>query len=146
MIRNFKKEDTTKVMTIWTKGNFKAHNFIEKDYWLMNFNKVKEEFLELAKTYVYMELDEIKGFISILEEGHIGALFVREDSKRQGIGRKLINHCKDMYENLTLEVYDQNIDAILFFMAMDFRNVKVKIDEKTSEKEYVMEWKDERDK
>ena len=32
MIRKFKKEDTTKVMSIWTKGNFKAHNFIEKDY------------------------------------------------------------------------------------------------------------------
>ena len=68
MIRNFKKEDTTKVMTIWTKGNFKAHDFIEKDYWLLNFNKVKEEYLELAKAYVYTELDEIKGGQPIIDE------------------------------------------------------------------------------
>lgn len=143
MIRNFRKEDTTKIMTIWTKGNFKAHDFIEKDYWLMNFNKVKKEYLEEAKTYVYAELDEIEGFISILDDGHIGALFVKEDCKRQGIGRKLINHCKEKYNRLTLEVYDQNIDAIMFYMAMGFKNVKVQIDENTNEKEYVMEWKNE---
>lgn len=144
MIRNFKKEDTTKIMTIWTKGNFQAHNFIEKDYWLMNFNKVKDEYLEKAKTYVYTELNDIKGFISVLDNGYVGALFVKEDCKRQGIGRKLINHCKDMYDKLTLKVYDQNIDAILFYMALDFRNIKVQIDEKTGEKEYVMEWNKEK--
>ena len=42
MIRNLQQEDITKVMTIWTKGNFTAHDFIEKDYWLENFNKVKK--------------------------------------------------------------------------------------------------------
>ena len=59
MIRKFKPEDTTKVMTIWTKGNFKAHDFIEKDYWLMNFNRVKEEYLLKSETYVYVENNEI---------------------------------------------------------------------------------------
>ena len=46
MIRKFKEEDTVKVMTIWTKGNFQAHSFIDKDYWLLNFNKVKDEYLK----------------------------------------------------------------------------------------------------
>ena len=55
MIRKFKEEDTTKVMTIWTKGNFKAHDFIEKDYWLKNFNQVKNEYLSKSETYVYTE-------------------------------------------------------------------------------------------
>ena len=42
MIRKFKEEDTVKVMTIWTRGNFQAHPFIDKDYWLLNFNRVKD--------------------------------------------------------------------------------------------------------
>ena len=67
MIRKFKEEDTTKVMTIWTKGNFKAHGFIDKDYWLLNFNRVKTEYLVKSETYVYTENDEIKGFISLLK-------------------------------------------------------------------------------
>lgn len=92
MIRKFKEGDTTKVMTIWTKGNFKAHNFIDKDYWLLNFNRVKNEYLMKAETYVYTQNNEIKGFISLLNNEYIGALFVDLNSQREGIGRKLINY------------------------------------------------------
>ena len=142
MIRKFKIEDTTKVMTIWTKGNFKAHDFIEKDYWLINFNKVKNEYLLQSETYVYVENNEIKGFISLLEEGYVGALFVKDEFKRQGIGRKLINYCKEINNKLKLKVYEKNINAILFYVAMGFKNTKIGIDEETKEKEYEMEWKD----
>lgn len=144
MIRKFKIEDTTKVMTIWTKGNFKAHNFIEKDYWLMNFNRVKNEYLLQSTTYVYIEDGEIKGFISLLEEGYIGALFVKEEFKRQGIGRKLINYCKERNNRLTLNVYEKNINAILFYVSMGFKNKKIGINNETKEKEYEMEWKREK--
>ena len=141
MIRKFKEDDTVKVMTIWTKGNFKAHPFIEKDYWLENFNKVKEEYLWKAETYVYTEDDEIKGFISLLDGGYIGALFVKTDSLRQGIGKRLLNYVKEKYDKLTLNVYEKNVDATLFYVAMGFKNKKIQIDENTGEKEYIMEWK-----
>lgn len=140
MIRRFKEEDTAKVMTIWTKGNFKAHNFIDKDYWLLNYNKVKDEYLKKSETYVYTENDEIKGFISLLDGVYIGALFVRLDSQRQGIGRKLINFCKEKYDKLTLSVYEKNIDAVLFYVSLGFVNEKIQIDEANGEKEYVMKW------
>lgn len=143
MIRKFKNDDTTKVMTIWTKGNFYSHDFIDKDYWLLNFNRVKDEYLMKSETYVYLENDEVKGFISILKNGHIGALFVRLDSKRQGIGRKLINYCKERYDKLTLNVYEKNINATLFCVAMGFVNTKIQINEETKEKEYIMEWNKE---
>lgn len=134
MIRKFKEEDTTKVMTIWTKGNFKAHYFIDKDYWLENYNRVKNEYLLKSATYVYAEEGEIKGFISLLQDGYIGALFVREESKREGIGRRLINYCKDRNEKLTLKVYEKNVDAIIFYTTMNFKNVGIQIDEETRRK------------
>lgn len=144
MIRKFKEEDTTKVMTIWTKGNFKAHNFIDKDYWLLNFNRVKNEYLMKAETYVYTQNNEIKGFISLLNNEYIGALFVDLNSQREGIGRKLINYCKERSDKLTLNVYEKNVDATLFYIALGFINTKVQIDEQTGEKEYVMEWRKEK--
>ena len=134
MIRKFKEEDTTKVMTIWTKGNFKAHDFIEKDYWLENFNKVKNEYLLKSETYIYTENEDIKGFISILNGNYIGALFVRQDSLREGIGRRLLNYCKERYEHLVLSVYEKNINATLFYVAMDFKNKEIRIDEGTRRK------------
>lgn len=131
MIRKMKEEDTTKVMTIWTKGNFYAHPFIERDYWISNYNKVKEEYLKQAETYVYEENGEIKGFISILNNTYIGALFVTKDFLRQGIGKRLLNYCKERKEKLTLQVYEKNVDATLFYLAMGFKNIRIQIDEST---------------
>lgn len=131
MIRKLKEEDTTAIMTIWTKGNFKAHNFIEKDYWLENFNKVKNEYLPQSDTYVYTEEGEIKGFISILNNDYIGALFVKQDNLREGIGRRLLNYCKERYQKLTLKVYEKNVNATLFYVAMNFKNKEIRIDEQT---------------
>ena len=143
MIRKFREEDTTKVMTIWTKGNFEAHSFIDKDYWLLNYNRVKDEYLKKSETYVYETEGEIKGFISILNNQYIGALFVKKEYQRKGIGRKLINFVKekDKYDKLILHVYEKNIDAILFYTALGFKNQKIQIDKETNEKEYVMVWK-----
>ena len=131
MIRKMKEEDTTKVMTIWTKGNFYAHPFIERDYWISNYNKVKEEYLKQAETYVYEENEEIKGFISILNNTYIGALFVKKDFLRQGIGKRLLNYCKERKEKLILQVYEKNVDATLFYLAMGFKNIRIQIDEST---------------
>ena len=131
MIRKMKEEDITKVMTIWTKGNFYAHPFIERDYWISNYNKVKEEYLKQAETYVYEENEEIKGFISILNNTYIGALFVKKDFLRQGIGKRLLNYCKERKEKLTLQVYEKNVDATLFYLAMGFKNIRIQIDEST---------------
>lgn len=143
MIRKFKKEDTINIMTIWVKGNFKAHDFIDKDYWLENFNKVKNEYLLQSQTYVYTEQNEIKGFISLLENEYIGALFIKQDSLRKGIGRKLLNYCKERYDYLTLEVYEKNVNAILFYVAMSFKNKEIKLNKETRRKNvcYGMEKK-----
>ncbi len=140
MIRRMKEEDVTKVMTLWTKGNFKAHDFIEKDYWLENFNLVKNEYLLKSDTYVYTEGEDIKGFISILKDEYIGALFVKQENQREGIGRRLINYCKERYDYLTLKVYEKNVNATLFYVAMNFKNKGIQVDDKTGQKEYVMDW------
>ena len=145
MIRKFREEDTVKVMTIWTKGNFEAHSFIDKDYWLLNFNKVKDEYLKRAETYVYVEDDIIKGFISLLNNNFIGALFIRKEYRRQGIGRKLINFVKDKYDKLELQVYEKNVNAMLFYASLGFVNKKIQINDNTNEKEYVMEWDKKRE-
>ena len=145
MIRKFREEDTVKVMTIWTKGNFEAHSFIDKDYWLLNFNKVKDEYLERAETYVYVEDDIIKVYISLLNNNFIGALFIRKEYRRQGIGRKLINFVKDKYDKLELQVYEKNVNAMLFYASLGFVNKKIQIDDNTNEKEYVMEWDKKRE-
>ena len=138
MIRKFKLEDKTIVLTMWVKANFRANSFIERDFWIQEFNGMKDTVINY-ETYIYEESGEIKGFITIAEE-EIVAIVVKEDYLKNGIGRKLINYCKERKDCLSIKVYENNIEAMVFILRMEFKNMGVKIDNKTNEKQYIMNW------
>lgn len=139
MIRKITNDDLTSVMTIWVKGNFKGNSFIEKDYWLEIYNETKEKFMDVYDTYVFVEENVIKGFVSIKDK-KIKAIYVNPSFIRNGIGKKLINFCKNKYDTLILEVYEKNINAILFFSNLGFKNKKIDIEKIHNEKIFIMEW------
>ena len=139
MIRKITNDDLTSVMAIWVKGNFKGNSFIEKDYWLEIYNETKEKFMDVYDTYVFVEENVIKGFVSIKDK-KIKAIYVNPSFIRNGIGKKLINFCKDKYDTLILEVYEKNINAILFFSNLGFKNKKIDIEKIHNEKIFIMEW------
>ena len=139
MIRKITNDDLTSVMAIWVKGNFKGNSFIEKDYWLEIYNETKEKFMNVYDTYVFVEENVIKGFVSIKDK-EIKAIYVSPSFIRNGIGKKLINFCKNKYETLILEVYEKNINAILFFSNLGFKNKKIDIEKVHNEKIFIMEW------
>lgn len=140
MLREFRESDIDKIMKIWRDGNFKAHNFIPNKYWSDNYVKVQNEYLRKSDTWVYTENEELQAFVSVMQDGYIGALFVIPEIQRDGIGTMLINHCKNLYERLYLNVYEKNVGATMFYKAMGFKKIRVQIDEATQEKEYIMEW------
>ena len=145
MIRKIKKEDLTNVMTIWVKGNFKANSFIEKDYWLEIYNNMKDKFLNFFETYVYIEDNVLLGFISI-NNNEIKAIYVKENNRRNGIGRKLINYCKenlDESNELFAKVFEKNMNGIIFFSKLQFKNTKIQLNPKFNEIEYIMTWEKE---
>lgn len=51
MIRKFKTKDIENIMNIWLNSNIKAHNFIDKNYWVNNFDYVKDI---LPKATIYI--------------------------------------------------------------------------------------------
>lgn len=140
MIRRFQENDIDEIMQIWRNGNLTAHNFINSKYWFDNYEKVRNEYLPKADTWIYLEGDIIKGFVSVLENNYIGALFVEKQFQRDGIGTILIKHCKNLYDKLSLKVYKKNERAISFYEEMGFKNVLGQVDKNTNELEYIMEW------
>ena len=142
MIKKIKEEDLTNVMILWVKGNFKANNFIDKDYWLEIYNNTKENFLKDYKTFVYKENDEILGFISI-DDSEIKAINVKDNQQRRGIGTKLVNYCKENISEseIVIKIFEKNMNAIIFFSNLEFKNIKIQLNEKFNEKEYVMQFK-----
>ena len=77
MIRNLKNDDIDIVMELWKESTMEAQSFIPDEYWLENYDNVKNNYLPNSDTYVYEEDGEIKGFVSLIENIFIGGLFLK---------------------------------------------------------------------
>jgi putative acetyltransferase len=140
MIKEFDKSQINEVMKIWLDTNITAHDFIPGKYWCDNYNLVKEQYMPIANTFIYKEDIVIKGFISIIQSSFIGALFIKKEYQGQGIGLKLINHCKALYPKLELAVYVDNVSATNFYKRCGFKMKIEQDNEDSGFREYIMLW------
>ena len=138
MIRKLQKVDINRVADIWLKTNLKAHFFIPEQYWISNYEFVKE-LLPQAEVYVYEDDKMIQGFIGVSDE-YIEGIFVSDEMQLCGIGKMLLDYIKDKKDRLQLKVYQKNVRAMSFYQREGFTIQSEEMDEFTREKEYVMNW------
>lgn len=141
MIRIFNIDDLDNIMNIWLNNNIKTHNFIDKNYWINNFDYVKT-LLPTSDIYVYEINNSIIGFIGI-NKNYIEGIFIKEEYQNKGVGSKLLNYIKNLYNELYLNVYKNNDNAIEFYKKHNFNIIKEQIDKNTNEIELVMQYKKE---
>lgn len=112
MIRKFKEDDLNTVMQIWFDTNIKAHHFISRQYWIDNYEMVKD-ILPKKEIYVYEDdnTNQINGFIGLMDN-YIAGIFVNKNNQSRGIGKQLLDYVKEIKETLNLSVYQKNIRAI----------------------------------
>jgi putative acetyltransferase len=137
MIKSFNLSKLDSVMKIWLDTNIDAHNFIKNEYWINNYNLVKE-MLPLADIYIFEENNIIKGFIGVMEENYIAGLFVKKEYQRECIGKKLLDYCKSKYLVLKLDVFIKNKNALNFYYKNGFKVLDEHFSEETNEIEYTM--------
>ena len=138
MIRKLQKADINRVADIWLKTNLKAHFFIPEQYWISNYEFVKE-MLPQAEVYVYEDDKMIQGFIGVSDE-YIEGIFVSDEMQSRGIGKMLLDYIKDKKDRLQLKVYQKNVRAMSFYQREGFTIQSEEMDQFTGEKEYVMNW------
>ena len=136
MIRVLEEKDVDTVAKIWLETNIKAHDFIASNYWKEHYEIIKDMFLQ-AEVYVYEIEKEIMGFIG-LDKEYIEGIFVLDQYQKRGIGKALLNHVKAKKEHLSLNVYQKNLNAILFYQREGFCVQYEDVDKNTGEKEYRM--------
>ena len=138
MIRVLEEKDVDTVAKIWLETNIKTHDFIASNYWKEHYEIIKDMFLQ-AEVYVYEIEKEIMGFIG-LDKEYIEGIFVLDQYQKRGIGKALLNHVKAKKEHLSLNVYQKNLNAILFYLREGFCIQYEDVDKNTGEKEYRMVW------
>ncbi|MDL2258195.1 GNAT family N-acetyltransferase, partial [Eubacteriales bacterium OttesenSCG-928-K08] len=82
----------------------------------------------------------LMGFIGIIDGGYIAGLFVDEKFQSQGIGKKLLEHCKQIYPCLSLDVFVKNTGAVRFYQNNGFEIVDTKTNPEFKHTEHHMVW------
>lgn len=140
MIRILETKDIDKIMDIWLNSTIDGHKFIDEKYWIDNYDTVKNVYIPMSEVFVYEDNNDIKGFIGILNNEFIGALFVDKNSQGLGIGSKLINYAFNKYNKLNLAVYKDNENAVKFYINKGFKIINEQQNEDSGFIEYIMEY------
>ena len=120
MIRQLEPEDIESVMRLWLEGNKEAHAFVPIAYWEKSYEPVKRA-ISQAEVLVHQPGagQNIDGFLG-LQDGYIAGLFVDRDARSHGVGKELLDHAKTANPQLTLNVYRDNTQAVLFYLREGF--------------------------
>ncbi len=141
MIRNYKLQDTDRVIHIWLESSILAHRFIPAMYWIGKQEDMRNVYLPASHTYVFEDENTglVQGFVS-MTGSYLAALFVIPESQGTGIGKALLEHVKERHPEITLNVYAKNEPSVLFYEKQGFRLIKEQTEEGTGEEEFVMKW------
>lgn len=140
MIRKLETKDIDKIMNIWLNSTIDGHKFIDEKYWRDNYDTVKNVYMPVSEVFIYENNNDIKGFIGILNNEFIGALFVDTSSQGLGIGSKLIDYVLSKYNKLNLAVYKENENAVKFYINKGFKIINEQQNEDSGFIEYIMEY------
>ena len=140
MIRKFCTKDTEKILNIWLEASLAAHDFVPQTYWQKMLPIVRDYYLPSAQVLVFEDKRKIKGFLALLDNRHIGALFVKPEFQGHKIGSKLLKRVQKMSSHLTLKVFAKNKSALTFYQKNDFKIISEQISPDTKETELMMSW------
>lgn len=140
MIRPFIAQDLDKLMPLWLAATIDAHPFIDAEYWRSCETLVRNDYLPVATTWVYIQDRAPVGFISVLDQRFIGALFVSRHARGKGIGKALIEQVQQTYPFLLLEVYQLNVHACQFYQRCGFQKISQEFNRETKHITQIMQW------
>lgn len=121
MIREIKKEDYPQLLNIWESAVLNTHDFLKTE----DFEYYKEQipnYFEHVTLSGFEENGTLVGFMGIAE-GNLEMLFIHNDYRGKGIGKKLIQHGINDLQVTKVDVNEQNIQAVDFYKHIGFHIV-----------------------
>lgn len=120
-IRRSTESDTAILADIWRASVRATHGFLsEADFRAIEV-LVAEHYLPATRVWVALdEAGAARGFLG-LSGAHVDALFIDPASRGQGVGRRLLDHAESIAGRLTVDVNEQNLQAVGFYRHMGFQ-------------------------
>jgi putative acetyltransferase len=119
-IRLSTESDTAALAAIWRASVRATHDFLSEQDFSEIETLVAEHYLPATRVWVALGPEgRPSGFMG-LSAAHVDALFIDPASRGQGIGRRLLRHAGVLAGRLTVDVNEQNLQAVGFYRHMGF--------------------------
>lgn len=148
MLKKIKIEDIDNVMELWKEEINKSGMPSKNKIILNDYTSVRKKLVEnINSTILYTEDGVIEGIISVDNlKNEVWLIIVKSSIQREGIGTILLNNIKRKKTQITTTINSSNEKALLFFYKNGFKKVEEKENEKTKQKDYILDWSKQKNK
>lgn len=119
-IRMSRPDEGDQVVAIWKSSVDATHDFLTAD----DRKEIEKEvvgFFSETPVWVAVNADDQPLGFMFLHDGHMEALFIDAAARGLGVGKALLLHALSLYPNLTIDVNEQNQQAVGFYQHMGFQ-------------------------
>lgn len=120
IIRQATNADHPLLLGLWQRSVRATHHFLQPSDIDALLPQLRDVYLPAVELWVAVdEQDRPLGFIG-LNENHVEMLFIEPDLRGQGIGRALLDHARRSRADLSVDVNEQNPQAVGFYQHYGF--------------------------
>ncbi len=120
LIRPSTPADAAPLADIWRASVRATHDFLSEAHFTEIEALVAQQYLPQAPLWV-IEVDGSPAGFMGLTGAHVDALFIDPRRRAQGLGRSMIAHAARLEGKLTVDVNEQNRQAVGFYERMGFQ-------------------------
>ncbi|WP_316824648.1 GNAT family N-acetyltransferase [Pedobacter miscanthi] len=113
------QNDYQKLITVWENSVRATHHFLSESDIITYRSLILNEYFDQVKLYCIKIGLEIMGFIGLQGET-IQMLFIHPDARGKGLGKTLIDFAKKEHGVTTVNVNEQNNQALGFYEKLGF--------------------------
>ncbi|WP_312373506.1 acetyltransferase [Stutzerimonas nitrititolerans] len=120
IIRQATNADHPLLLNIWQRSVRATHHFLQESYIEELLPQLRDNYLPAVELWVAVDTEDSPlGFIG-LNENHVEMLFIEPDLRGKGIGRALLDHARSSRQQMSVDVNEQNPEAVGFYLHYGF--------------------------
>jgi len=120
IIRQAIAADHPRLLDIWLRAVRATHHFLQASDIDALLPQLRDVYLPAVELWVAVDPDDNPlGFIG-LGENHVEMLFIEPERRGRGIGRALLDFCRSSRDTLSVDVNEQNPQAVGFYLHYGF--------------------------
>ncbi len=122
MIRKVKATDYPRLMEIWESAVSSTHDFLKEEDFLY-YKEQLPVYFQHVTLFGFEQEGILAGFMGIAKE-NLEMLFIDNNYRGIGIGKKLITYAIDNLQVTKVDVNEQNSQAVGFYEHIGFNTYK----------------------